>query len=490
MIEARGNAVDKLSSGGLRLRLAGLGIVLSAGTVAAALTGACSSSSGGGNADGGPADATSEAGGDTSVPDGGGDGGSTDASSGDGASDGHAPRFPVKNVVFMIKENRTFDSYFGKFPQADGATVGKLCDGGTAPLLPLLDVTPLDLGHGGAKTRMAYNDGGMNCIDVVPPAGQGKPAEYPGDAGPMAFQVADETDIPNYWALARAFVLSDAFYSSILSDSFPNHLYLLGATSGGVTEIPNFFPGAVSQVGPCTSGTNCPSPGQPGLEPSDLPPYRDSGSVWGCDSDPGMKTSLVTPDGSTTQIYPCMDFGTLGDSLNAAGVSWKMYGALAPGPGAGYFWTSYDAIRHIRDSAEWGKHVVPLADFLTDAANGTLPAVSWLIPGVAASDHPPSSVCTGENWTVNILETLSKSPQWNTSATFITWDDWGGYYDHVPPPQVDSYGLGFRVPLLVVSPWARPGKVDHVTGEFSSLLKFVETDFGLPSLTPRDSEHD
>jgi phospholipase C len=194
---------------------------------------------------------------------------------------------------------------------------------------------------------------------------------------------------------------------------------------------------------------------------------------------------MLDQEGSVVDIYPCLDFETMGDELTAAGVSWKMY---APTQGVpGYVWSVYDAIRHVRDnSIEWQLHIAPVDQFAEDARSGTLPAVSWISTPSDVSEHPPSSTCVGENWTVSLLEALAGGPDWSSSAVFLTWDDFGGFYDHVAPRQIDRFGLGFRVPLLVVSPYARPGFIDHVEGEFSSVLKFVERDFGLASLTRRD----
>jgi phospholipase C len=189
-----------------------------------------------------------------------------------------------------------------------------------------------------------------------------------------------------------------------------------------------------------------------------------------------------------------MDFQTLGDLLDGAGVSWAMYsgGVGAPPLDAainvdnGYVWSAYDAIRHIRDTPQWGAHVFAETEFAVAARAGTLPSVSWVTPPSEDSEHPPSNICSGENWTVAQLEALAAGPDWPTTAVFLAWDDWGGYYDHVAPPSVDALGLGFRVPFLVISPYARRGYVDHTLGEFSSVLRFIEEDFNLGQLTDRD----
>ena len=133
----------------------------------------------------------------------------------------------------------------------------------------------------------------------------------------------------------------------------------------------------------------------------------------------------------------------------------------------------------------WGEHVVSDAQFAEDAKNGNLPAVSWLVTG-EANEHPPRSVCKGENWTVRQLNALMQGPDWSSTAVFITWDDFGGFYDHVPPPSVSTYGLGPRVPLIIISPYAKKGYVSHMQYEFSSFLKFAETRFGLLPLGNRD----
>jgi phospholipase C len=189
--------------------------------------------------------------------------------------------------------------------------------------------------------------------------------------------------------------------------------------------------------------------------------------------------------GEISKEPPCFDFPTLADRLETANVSWKYY---APSRGEeGYAWSAFDAIKHIRNTSLWTSKVVPDAQFVEDARNGRLPAVSWLVTGVA-SEHPPYSTCKGENWSVEQLNAVMEGPDWASTAVFITWDDFGGFYDHVPPPSVDRFGLGPRVPLLIISPYARKGKVSHTQYEFSSFLSLVEKRFFLAPLTERDSK--
>jgi phospholipase C len=405
----------------------------------------------------------------------------------------HEAGLPIKHVIFLVKENRTFDNYFGKFPGANGATTGKIHTGKTVELKPLVDTDPNDLCHRFDCALLAYDNAKMDGFDLLPFGG-----DLLNEAGvPSAYQVASEADIPNYYALAKTFAISDNFFSSLHGPSFPNHLYTIAAQSGGTVDNPpsaDASEPAPPSVGPCTSPTNCPNPGTPGLEPEDIAPYASPGGIWGCDANQSVRVLYQDQEGHMEWIYPCVDFPTLGDSLSAAGVSWRMY-APAGGFGDagfqgsdGYVWTAYDAIRHIRDSADWRYHVVTTEQFIVDAEAGDLPAVSWISTPDPVSEHPPTSVCVGENWTVSLIQALASGPSWKDSVMFITWDDFGGYYDHVPPPQIDFYGLGFRVPFIVLSPYAKPGFIDHTVAEFSSVLRFIERDFDVPSLTERDKE--
>lgn len=188
--------------------------------------------------------------------------------------------------------------------------------------------------------------------------------------------------------------------------------------------------------------------------------------------------------GSITQQFPCFDFPTLADRVQSAGLTWKYY---APNKGeAGYIWSALNAINHIRNTSVWTSNVVHNTQFVVDAMNGNLPSVCWIVSG-PTSEHPPDSSCLGENWTVQQINAVMQGPNWNSTAIFVTWDDFGGFYDHVPPPKVDNFGFGPRVPLLIISPYAREGYISHTQYEFSSLLKFAETRFNLAPLTARDT---
>ncbi|MGH9432398.1 MAG: alkaline phosphatase family protein [Terriglobia bacterium] len=352
----------------------------------------------------------------------------------------------IKHVIFMIKENRSFDNYFGQYPGADGAASGTISTGQVIPLRHAPDQV-VDIGHDWTSALTAMDGSKMDQFDLIP-AGDIN-GEY------LAYSQLTQADISNYYTYAQNFVLADQMFSSLHGPSFPNHLYTIAAQSGGVITTP--FTGN--------------SQGKPP-------------SSWGCDSPSGTHVQILGQMGEFSDALPCFDFQTLADNLDAAGVSWKYY---APPQGQqGYQFSTYDAINHIRNTSLWAEHVVPDTQFATDAASGNLPAVSWLVDG-PNNEHPPFSTCQGENWTVQQLNTLMQGPDWNTSAVFLTWDDFGGFYDHVAPPPVDIYGLGPRVPLLIISPYAQAGYISHTQYEFASVLKFIEEAFNLPALTARDA---
>jgi phospholipase C len=352
----------------------------------------------------------------------------------------------IEHIVFVVKENRSFNEMFGTFPGATGATSGPVSNGQVIPLGHTPDRVR-DMGHSWDDTLLAMNNGLMNQFDLV------NNGNVNGDY--MSMTQYYQSDIPNYWTYAQSYALSDMTFSSIHADSYPNHLYTIAADSAQVIQNPT-------------------NPGHP------------SNGNWGCDAAAGSTTEISDTSGNRSYVFPCFDIETLGDLLTNAGISWYSY---APTFGSsGYVWNTYDAINHIRNTNQWTEHVVPYTQFQTDATNGNLPAVSWLVADAADSDHPPRSICKGENWMVTQLNALMNGPNWSTSAVFITWDDFGGFYDPVYPPQPDYYGLGPRVPMLIISPYAIPGLVTHTQYEFSSVLKFVETRYGLPPLTNRDAD--
>ncbi len=352
----------------------------------------------------------------------------------------------IQHIIFFVKENRSFDSMFGKFPGANGATQGTISTEVVIPLQRESDSLPTDLAHSWAGILTSMDNGKMDRFDLP------EDGNVNGQFG--SYAQFSQADIPNYWSYAQSFTLADNMFSSIHADSFPNHLYTIAAQSGGVISAPRA---------------------------ADKAP-----NAWGCDAPANAWSEQIDELGDIFAVFPCFDFQTLADSLDNSGISWRYY---APSQGEqGYQFSSYDAINHIRNGPDWAEDVVPTAQFLRDAENGNLPAVSWVIVGQGLNDHPPGSICQGENETVLYLNALMQGPDWSSSAVFLTWDDPGGFYDHVSPPDLDQFGLGPRVPLIVISPYAKPGYISSTQYEFSSVLKFIEERFNLPPLTSRDAD--
>ena len=248
-----------------------------------------------------------------------------------------------------------------------------------------------------------------------------------------------QADIPTYWAYAQQFGLGDNFFSSIASSSLPNHMAMVAAQSGGIDTTVN---------------------------------------NQGCGSIQNMLLYSRNTAGNQYWAYPCYSINSLPQLLNANSVSWRYYASVA-------VWNSPQLIQGIYGSPN---DIHNPSQFIHDVQSGNLAAVSWLNPpGGGPSAHPPALIEAGENFVAQQVNAIMNSQYWNSTAIFISFDEWGGLYDHVAPPQVDGTGLGFRVPLIVISPYAKQGYISHAQSEFSSFVKFVEENWGLPNLGQRDS---
>ena len=354
---------------------------------------------------------------------------------------GYRTTWPIKHVIFIVKENRSFDQLFGLFPGANGTTVGRMKQGERPLTQGIPERLQHDLLHNYVTALKSWDHGKMDGF-----AWDRWSRQY-------AYSEALPSDIPNYWHWAKQFVLADGFFSSAQGPSFPNHLFTIAAQSAGTHNNPKRTEGGGSWT-------------------------------WGCDAPSNVKVKVKTEVDEVSWIPPCFDIPTEGDLLTRAGIPWTYYSA-APGE-KGYIWSTYEAIRHVRETHAWQQHVQPVDSLVSDIQRGALPPVTWVTPRFEYSDHPEYSLCYGENWTTQVVDAVMRSDMWKDTAIFITWDDWGGFYDHVAPPQVDEFGFGVRVPLLVISPYALRGVVDHRLSEFSSVLRFIEDNWGLTQLTHRD----
>jgi phospholipase C len=214
-------------------------------------------------------------------------------------------------------------------------------------------------------------------------------------------------------------------------------------------------------------------------------------SLWGCPGGAGddiaeINMSRQYPDGSNEQV--CWDTTTLGDELDAAGLSWAFYATTLYGVRTGGIWSAYQTIRHIFYGPDWKNDIItPPAQFYSDVAHGNLRAVTWITPTWENSDHPGTGQTTGPAWVASVVNAIGRSRYWKSTALFIFWDDYGGWYDSEPPAYVDYDGLGIRIPMLIVSAYARIGHVSHVHYEHGSILKFIEDLWGLAPLAPSDA---
>ena len=358
--------------------------------------------------------------------------------------DAFETRWPIKHVVFLIKENRTFDHMFGRFPGARGVTSG-MDDGVRRPLVRGTDqATYEDIPHCYDCALRAWNGGEMDGFN------QSDSAER------WAYTQLRKDQLPNYWQWAKEYALFDNFFASAHGPSFPNHLYSIAAQSGGAHDNPRRRPGLGSLT-------------------------------FGCDAPPEQLVEVVDSEGVTKKVRPCFDFLTEGDLLNRKKIPWSYYAAQEDQ--RGYIWSAYAAIRRYRENPEkWQRHMFPVDRVLQDIRANELPPVTWITPRFELSEHPEYNFCHGENWSTKVINAIMRSDMWQDTAIFLTWDDYGGFYDHVPPPQVDGFGFGIRVPMMVLSPYAKDGVVSHELGEFSSVLRFIEDNWGLTKLTKRDRQ--
>ena len=388
------------------------------------------------------------------------------------------PTASIKHVVLMIQENRSFNDLFATFPGAVGTTTGEeLVLQGSQYVKQSINLTKTtlevkgDLTHLYAAYLTAYQNGAMDGFSLIKFVRNG---QY---EGTKPYQYVDPAQITPYWSIASQWGLADEMFQTQGSDSFTAHQDLIrGGTFINSTE---------SLIDPPSS------------------PY-----AWGCDSSPGSKTSLLT---TSLQFldhkgpFPCSnqfpDYGsngyqTLRDLLDAKNLSWKYYAPQFQKGQPNGLWNAFDVIAPVRYGPEWSANISsPETNILTDIKNAKLPAMSWVIPDAQNSDHPGySSKDTGPSWVASVVNAIGQSSYWNSTVVIVVWDDWGGFYDPVAPPFIDNQGgAGFRVPMLVISPYVKVGNgsnggyISNTVYQFGSILRFIEDRWSLGRLGTTDA---
>lgn len=326
-----------------------------------------------------------------------------------------------------MEENHTFDNYFGTYPGANGiAGAVKQPSDLAGPRL----VQPFVISEPVISQDMDHSWASAHAA-----YDGGKMDEFVTAARTtLTMGYFDPSLLDEYWRLASEFVLMDNFYTSVMGPSLPNHLYLIAAQSGGLT---------------------------------------------------GDGSAGILNFTSDTVYNNTFHFKCIMDELDEAGVTWKYYAG-----GSGYLnnWNPLPGFASFQASPARMAKVVETEQFIADVQKHALPSVSWVMPSSDnTSEHPPHDITLGEQNVMALIDAVRSSEYWPSTAIFLTWDDWGGWYDHMAPPQVDGMGYGFRVPCLIVSPHAKHGVVDHTQADFTSTLKFIETVHSLQSLTTRDA---
>jgi phospholipase C len=396
----------------------------------------------------------------------------------------------IKHIVIIFQENRTPDNLF-QDPNlikegADIASTGNNF-GTMIPLQPISLGTDYDLSHAHSAFEDMYDNGAMDGANNVPINCNTGVSNCPPANAP--FMYVQASDVQPYYDMAEQYTFGDHMFQTNEGPSFPAHQFIIAGTSEPSVNSTLFVSKNPTGVTGSTNNAGCTAP-------------------------PAETVSVIDASGSETSnapIYPCFEHPTLPDELDTAGISWRYY---APTPGS--IWTAPNAIQHlcgpnvpppnatVCQSTDWQNNVVLYtaqnsAPILTDIASQNLAAVSWVIPTDVNSDHAGNLKATGgPSWVSAIVNAIGNSSYWSDTAIIVTWDDWGGWYDHVAPPQVilngtswgSGYIYGFRVPLIVISPYAKAHYISTVTHDFGSILNFIEQTFNLPSLGFADAHAD
>ena len=345
---------------------------------------------------------------------------------------GTVPNTPIEHFIVIMQENHTFDNYFGTYPGADGIPPGtcmpvSILGAGNGECVEPYHIGegPIeDLDHSLKTFRAQFNGGKMNGFVYA--------LDQRNQNGALSMGYYDDRDLPYYWNLADEYVLFDRFFASEHGGSFSNHMYWVAGQPGG---------------------------------------------------------RRPTSDG-----YSHIE--TIFDRLEERGISWKFYvqkykdevtyRSPAEDWASQVIWVPLLNMDRFIDDPKLKGHIVDLEEYYKDLKNGTLPAVSYIVPS-GASEHPPGSIQAGAKFVKSLIQALMRSDAWDSSAFLLVYDDWGGWYDHVPPPQVDEFGYGFRVPAMLVSAYARRGYIDSTELDFTSTLKFIEENWNIEPMAERDA---
>ena len=351
-------------------------------------------------------------------------------------SQGTKPNTPIEHIIVLMQENHSFDNYFGTYPGANGIPEGTCIPVDPFDASNIDCVEPFhigdrpieDLDHSESTFNLQYNEGQMNGFVYS--------LNLRNQNGYLTMGYYDGSDLPYHWNVADEFVLFDRFFTSDRGGSFANHMYWVSGQQGG---------------------------------------------------------SRVSAEGYH-------QIPTIFDRLEERGIPWKFYvenydpninyrtvEQISGNRASQVVWVPILNMDRFLDDPELSRHIVDMNEYFTDLENGTLPAVAYMVPS-GASEHPPGSLRSGQKFIKSLIQALMRSSAWKSSAFLYTYDDWGGWYDHVPPPQVDENGYGFRAPALLVSAYARRGYIDSTVLDFTSVLKFIEENWDIEPLAERDAK--
>ena len=369
-------------------------------------------------------------------------------------------RQKIRHIVVIVQENRTTNDLFNGLPGAQTVLAGKNSHGALVRIQARSLEAPYDLSHEHGAFETEYADGKLNGFDLVK-SGCHKHVECP-PRDIRAYGYVPEREVEPYFIMAKRYVFANHMFQTNQGPSFPAHQYILSGTS------------TISNGSPLRAAENAHAP--------------HNETAGGCDSPKKSMVTLIDPHGNENlSAYPCFNRRSIIELIEAKSLTWSYYQAhLGPG-----IWEGPDAILPVYDSPGFSRSVItPPARVLNDIRAGNLADVVWITPTPQASDHAGVTDGSGPSWVAAVVNEIGRGRYWKDTAIFVIWDDWGGWYDPINPPQYNSYELGFRVPLIVISAYSKHHHISKRQHEFGSILKFIEETFGLGSLGTTDIRAD